>query len=304
MSRVCEKNILTKKYYINEEGKINYRNTTLNVETKNFVELTMSGIQEINGNSVSKTFVLFDGSVEISGKGEFEIRNSEIYLPNNQKIGVVKEYGYSTSFLLGKKYFVQIQFDGETENSNFYQISGDVEDVKEEQISLKVDAYGASTTVAKVKNFDEYTYTMNPKYQIKVSGNSLNNETVELVDTTIYSLSAITSYDDDSTTQYGIVYNDALYIINNKLLTIPKNCEIRKVEINGEMRYLILFDINANLTFNFNFNFSNEKQGNVHNFTVQNALDVSHTEHIMIKSISDNSSPKYGVYRLNFNINQ
>lgn len=296
------KNILTKKYYINND-KISYHDTTLNVETKNFIELSMSG-QEINGNSVSKTFVLFDGSVEISGKGKFEIRNSKIYSSNNQKVGVVNEYGYAVSFLLGDKYFVKIQFDGETEIPNFYQISGDIESVKEEQISLKVDAYGASTTVAKVKNFDEYTYTMNPKYQIKVSGNSLNNETVELADTTIYSLSAITSYDDNSTNHYGIVYNDALYMINNKLLTIPKNCEIRKAVINGKMRYLILFDINANLTFNFNFNFSNEKQGNVHNFTVQNALDVSHTEHIMIKSnnhISDNNlfNPTIGYYKAN-----
>ena len=69
------------------------------------------------------------------------------------------------------------------------------------------------------------------------------------------------------------------------------------------MRYLVLFDINANLTFNFNFNFSNEKQGNVHNFTVQNALDVSHTEHIMIKSnhVGSNNlfTPTSGFYQTN-----
>ncbi len=294
------------KVYLNvTNNTITYNKKTYSAQTITFKALTSTGqYDNLNADTV-ETLILYNTYITMADNTRYNIHNDKVYNVNNTEVGEVLEYGFKYGVISLNRYCVRIKINDE-EDPTFYTLLGDRLSINDEKILLDIKEYYVQSYGGNIQTLDEYLYTMTPYYQISIDGNQLSPTTVELDSTLLYSLNKLSPYDkNDTTSLYGIVYNKNLCQINNNLLTIRKECEIQqKYRTDGTLYYLVFFDINAYLTFNFYFNKSNEKQGNVHHFTVQNALSLDHTEYIMIQSYTKNNAnvnvPVYGYYKLIF----
>ena len=143
---------------------------------------------------------------------------------------------------------------------------------------------------------------------ISISGdNSFDSQQIALA---VYSSKSLNSTKiNDDTRKIGIEYKNKIYLngsmsemtsptiyqIRQKFLSIPLWCEIKDDNF-------VLYDINAYSSFNFNYLPSNDAYGVVDNFSVENIVDVEHTEYILLSAKTSEESDKknYGIYKLNF----